>query len=166
MGSRRYLPSLSGRKDLSAFRESGGRHTGIRENPNPENGTANPKQDCYTTQTGESTWKFWWAPTVKDSGKRRSGKSESVYQRALGFRLLTEHIVPLYCYEGGIIICVSTHHHEIFSSYLILHFRFFSYFYPLLERSAFLTLENRKRKKQYIKSVSYTHLTLPTNSLV
>ena len=55
MGSRRYLPSLSGRKDLSAFRESGGRHTGIRENPNPENGTANPKQDCYTTQTGEST---------------------------------------------------------------------------------------------------------------
>ncbi len=32
MGSRRYLPSLSRRKDLSAFRESGGRHTGIREN--------------------------------------------------------------------------------------------------------------------------------------
>ena len=55
MGSRRYLPSLSGRKDLSAFRESGGRHTSIRENPNSENGTANPKQDCYTTQTGEST---------------------------------------------------------------------------------------------------------------
>ena len=53
--SRRYLPSLSRRKDLSAFRESGGRHTGIRENPNPKNGTANPKQDCYTTQTGEST---------------------------------------------------------------------------------------------------------------
>ena len=28
---------------------------------------------------------FGFAPTVKDSGKRRSGKSESVYQRALGF---------------------------------------------------------------------------------
>ena len=28
---------------------------------------------------------FGFEPTVKDSGKRRSGKSESVYQRALGF---------------------------------------------------------------------------------